>query len=381
MGNIRTSKRSLKITKANLSSLMACALALPGLGLEAVQAQSVTRAPIIRLEYNYYKERQENGGDRISVKAPQFWFKAPLNSRTEMEGSLVVDSVSGASPQYLNSISGASGIGIEDQRRAADFKLTRYFDRYSIGAGVVISDEDDYLSRGGVIDARLWSADKNTVVSFSTGFHNDDITSTNNRSLHESRKTEDFLIGVTQVIDQVSLVQFNLTWATSDGYHSDPYKFFDSRPQSRDQFAFLTRYNRYFKELGSSLHADYRYYWDSWSLESSMFELAWYQPLGKVWTIKPNVRYYTQTPAEFFSTVYPPQDYNSIYSTDFRLSGFGSVSTGIKLIRDLGDGLSTDLKFEYIYQSPGLKFGSPGAALFDSLGQRIISVGLTKKFK
>lgn len=132
----------------NLKALMSAALALPGLALEA-KAQTISDSPEFRFEYGHYRERQSvdiNGRTkRIRINAPQIWFKAPLLNKTEVEAILVLDSVSGASPIYLSTLSGASAKGVSDIRRAGDIKFTQYFDSFSLGLAGSVSNEDDYF--------------------------------------------------------------------------------------------------------------------------------------------------------------------------------------------------------------------------------------------
>ncbi len=65
--------------------------------------------------------------------------------------------MSGASPQFHDSLSGASGIGVHDYRAAGDGKLTKYFDRWAVGVGGAYSHERDYISRSVAVDVRTWT--------------------------------------------------------------------------------------------------------------------------------------------------------------------------------------------------------------------------------
>jgi hypothetical protein len=85
----------------------------------------------------------------------------PLSDTLVAEGSLVYDSMSGASPLYYNALSGASGLGVTDYRTAGDVKMTRYLDGAAVGVGAAVSSGRDYLSRALSLDVRLASADRN----------------------------------------------------------------------------------------------------------------------------------------------------------------------------------------------------------------------------
>jgi hypothetical protein len=191
------------------------------------------------------------------------------------EGSLVFDSMSGASPLYYNTLSGASGVGVTDYRTAGDFKLTKYFNGMAIGVGAAASSERDYLSRAASLEWRIFSDDRNRTWAFVFGGANDRINPTNGIVVNAPRNTLDFLVGVTQALSANSIVQSNLTYSRGHGYYSDPYKTLDTRPTHRAVFAWLTRYNQYLPAPDATLRLSYRYLRDSFGLTSNAFEATW----------------------------------------------------------------------------------------------------------
>lgn len=363
-----------------LEALLTSALAIPGIAsIKPARAQNIAEFPIVRFQYAYYRDYQDNG-DRMEVQAPMVELRSPLGSTTEIEAGIAVDTMSGASPLYLDTLSGASGIGVDDERWVEDVKITQYFDSFSVGAGVVYSSEDDYDSLGGLVEVRVWTPDKNTVVTGGISGNSDRISSTNDSSLHETRDTGNLLVGVTQIIDARSLVQSNLTYTSSQGYHSDPYKTFDNRPRSRDHIASLTRYVLAFPTLDSSLHTDYRFSFDSWNVKSHMVEVAYYQTLGENWIVRPNFRYYTQSAADFFPGTFPPPEQDSFFSADQRLSAFGSLTFGGMVSRNLGAGLSADVSYSFMQQRDNLRPGG-GTKGIEPFFAHIAVLGFTKQFK
>lgn len=364
---------------ANFKRLASLALTIPGLSVvKDVAAQSGPEKPELRLQYGFYQDYQRHLERRIDVNAPSIWFRAPLSQSSQLEGGVQMDSVTGASPYYLDALSGASGIGVNDLRRSADLKYTHYFDRVSVAAGGSISVEDDYASRGGNGEVKWWTADKNTTLTFGFGGHADNIKSTNYANLDEFRGTYDYLLGITQNINKRSFIQSNLAGAFSDGFHSDQYKYGDNRPRSREQYAWLNRYRLFFPESGNSLHVDYRFAFDSWSIDSHTVDVAWYHPIGS-WIVRPRIRYYTQDKAFFYSSDYPPETWGEhFYSTDFRLAEFGSLTTGVQFIKELSDGVSWDFSFDFMQQRTDLRFHR--SDLVDPIYAYYIVTGITKKF-
>jgi len=254
-----------KIIGDRSAALVAAALALPGILPTTALAQSAPDEGVVALRYYDYRDWQP-GVDRMSVKSPSLYAFVPLSDTLTIEGSLVYDSVSGASPIYHDTVSGASGRGIGDYRTAGDAKVTKYFGDSSLAVGAAYSHEQDYISRAASLEWRTWSADRNRTYAIGFGAAKDRINAVegvNAPVLDQPRETYDYLLGITQVLDAESVVESSLTWSDGRGYFSDPYKLHDMRPDHRRILAWLTRYNRYFATPDATLQLGYRYLDDS----------------------------------------------------------------------------------------------------------------------
>jgi hypothetical protein len=97
------------------SALLAAALALPGIVPIDARAQAAPDRGWIELKYLDYRDWQP-GADRMTVRSPSLYAAIPLSDTLVAEGSLVFDSMSGASPLYYNTLSGASGDRVTDYR-------------------------------------------------------------------------------------------------------------------------------------------------------------------------------------------------------------------------------------------------------------------------
>ena len=208
-------------------AIIAAALALPG--VHGAHAESAPERGEMAIKYLQYKDSQP-GLKRISVKAPAVYVLAPLSPQWAIEGSLVSDSVSGATPRYHSSISGAT-LRMSDQRDAGNVKVTRYFERSSYAVGLSRSKENDYDSTALSFDAGFSSEDNNRTWTIGLGLSSDKIGSTNDATLHETRQTAEFAVGVTQALTAIDLMQVNADLHRGRGYFSDPYKEPDIRPR------------------------------------------------------------------------------------------------------------------------------------------------------
>ena len=335
-------------------SLLAAAMALPGLAATLAsgiaQAEEPPDHAALDLRYLYYRDYQP-GERRMRISAPSFYLIAPFAERYSVSGSFVTDSMSGASPLFHDTLSGASGIGVNDLRKAGDLKLTRYFDRAAVAAQFAYSTEKDYVSRAYSVEGRVSTPDNNTTIALGAGFTYDDINSENLVARGEHKRTADVILGVTQVLSPNDIIQSNVTYARGRGYYDDPYKAIDVRPDFRNQLAWLTRWNHHFSALDSTLRLSARYYRDTFGVRAITLGGEWVQPFGS-WSLTPGLRYYTQSAADFYFGPPFPQVFrlNQPYSADQRLSAFGAITAGIKVAKSFAGGWRADFKIEHYEQ-------------------------------
>ena len=257
-------------------------------------------------------------------------------------------------PQLVHILSSAS----PETRKQIDFNLGREWNEAALDLGGGVSDEDDYQSRFGSLNARWDFNRKLTSLSLGLSYTDSDINAlldhdaisyifetsdglrtyngthdsqilivgpTRNRLLQGERQDWGGVLGLTQVVDKESLLQANLGFTRSTGYLDNPYKavttifvdpeqtpgpsgellgdiraLLESRPDERNQWTGSLRYAHYLEGLDAAVHFGYRLSHDDWGITAHTFEADWVQPLGTGWTITPRVRYYSQHAADFY---------------------------------------------------------------------------------
>jgi hypothetical protein len=357
---------------------MRAALALPILALPAkAGAAEVGEVGFAMLGY---KER-----GLMKVSEPVLWGRVEFAEVWEVRGSALVDIITGASPQVVTNQSGRpmqtlTGASVRERRYAGDLKVTRRFDDFALSVSRALSDEHDYHSRAFGIEGRGDFNQRNTTAIVGFGKSNDRINSADDPLLNKQRVTKEYLAGVTQVISPTALVQTTLNWSRGEGWFNDPYKltftFFptgfpvvvqDRRPEHRATLAWLTRYRAHFPAARGTLQADYRYYRDDWGIRAHTLEVAWQQELNERWSVRPALRYYTQSAADFYSPVVPTRPPPAILSSDQRLSAFGGLSPSLRLTRRFANAITVEGTAGYVHNASSLRFGGSGNPAFETL--------------
>jgi hypothetical protein len=362
-------------------ALLAAALALPGVMPACANAQAAPDQGVVALRYYDYRDWQP-GAERMTVRSPSLYALVPLSDAWTVEGSLVYDAMSGASPLYHDALSGASGLGVTDYREAGTVRATRYFDGSALAVGAAYSHERDYISRAASLEWRTWSADRNRTYALGFGAARDRIDSTNDVAVDQHRETYDYLVGVTQVLSAEAVVESSVAWSDGRGYYSDPYKLLDGRPHTRRVLAWLTRYNQYVPAADATLRLAYRYLDDSFGDRSQMVEASWVQGLPHGFTLTPTLRYLTQSAAGFyrdppFPVTFLPDESNT---ADTRLSAYGAITVGLRLAKSFAGGVDVDLAFNFYRQRAGWRAGGGGSPGLEEFSARWIEFGLAKRF-
>lgn len=373
-------------TNANLGGVLAAALLLPGVAAPAM-AETAPEQGTVGLKLANYRDWQP-GLDRVKVDAPSIYVLAPLGTHWSLEGSLVNDAVSGASPRYHSAISGASKM--DDSRTAGDVKLTRHDDRQAWAIGVASSSEHDYRSNTLSGEWRISSDDNNRSWNFGLAYSDDQIGSSDDPTLDKRRRTWQLMAGVTQAWTPVDLLQVNLGASIGRGFYSDPYKFPDLRPDERRQTTALLRWNHHFETIGATLRTGWRIYDDSWGVRSHTLDAAWVQPVAAGWSVTPMLRYATQRAARFYydpvydntlGEPFPPGfDRLRHYSADQRLSAFGAATAGLRIDWQVDPQWKLDVSYERYEQRSDWRLGGDGSPGLAAFSARWWQLGVSRSF-
>ncbi|MBL4797981.1 MAG: DUF3570 domain-containing protein [Oleispira sp.] len=328
-----------------LTALSAAALAIPSIAEVAPEDREISYRYSSYQEEDAPRERVFQGSlERYSIDVHQIGFRTPIGDSWYLASELQYETMSGASPTqtYKNdegdSVLLMSGASINEER--IDFKIApkKYFKDGTAGGLIAYSTENDYESIALGLDGTLEIYDKHTTLIGSLSFSDDtlsptdpDISDARAAADGEKRKSFSMYEGISQVLNKYSVLQVGIGYTKLSGYLSDPYKFFDLRPDSREQLTLSAQHKQFINVLdGAAIISNYRYYNDDWGVSSHTLDVKWSQQFDiSHYRIiaSPLLRYYTQTRADFYSLQQtPPVD--QLNSSDSRLSTYGAITFG-----------------------------------------------------
>jgi hypothetical protein len=326
---------------------------------------------VVRYKFQDYQER----GGRIAVEVHSAAVEKDFgpNARLKVEG--VIDAIAGATPNGQPAPAGSDQVPLSkltERRKAWNATLSHQFHRVNIAVGAANSRESDYVSAGWSLSTLTDFNQKNTTLLAGIAGTDDDIR-VFHQSERETKRTNDFIVGLTQLLDPQTSVALNLTFGRQRGYLSDPYKlvqkdtevfpgvflpftFAENRPTERDKWIALAVINRAFRELHAAIDFSYRFYHDSYDTNAHTLDLGWFQNLGERVIVRPGMRFYEQSAADFYyyrldgTPVTPtrglPRKNGPFYSSDYRLSAMQTFTYGLKIVWDATDALQFDVAYE-----------------------------------
>jgi hypothetical protein len=335
-------------------------------GLGALAAREAVGQSTLDARFLFYKE--SNG--RNQVLNPLIFYKPDLGpGNGELGVQIGYDSLSGASPtggypsaDVTTSASGSTNskesfpqAKYSDARKSGSLTYGLKFGAHLPSIDVSYSKENDYEARSvGLSDAWTMAGGRGTL-HFGAAISRD-IVSPVTTGAHLPKDTNSFALGWTWVLAERDLLDVSGSLMLVSGYLDDPYKVVpigtinsntnvpERRPDSRQRFAFLVKYGHYYLWDGA-VKASYRYYHDDWSIQAHTLDVTYDQKVGPSWIVSPRVRFYTQTGASFYGSLFASPE--TFMSADSRLSPFWSVLGGLTVTHQLSEAVSLNLGFTY----------------------------------
>lgn len=330
------------------------------------------------VDYRYEDYQEDNA--RMHIQTHAVAFGAKLTSNVEVDGELVYDSVSGATPNgglptpnratWLTEIK-------PDVRKAGSISVAIGWGINTTTPQFAYSLENDYESYGYSLNHAFEFNDKNTTVTLGAAITHDRNFAKSLGGDTRHKDSADFLLGVTQLLGPKTYVTANLTIGTAHGYLDDPYKavhipyypdplnqdpaavtFRESRPRQRDKQIGYLSLTHFVTPLNASIETSYRLYHDSYDILSHTLTVSWYQKIGKHLILAPMFRFVDQSAADFYMTQLPgdytlndPNDpfYAPLpqhYSSDYRLAALQTFTYGISATIKIKEHFGIDLGFK-----------------------------------
>ena len=335
--------------------------------------------PGLSLHYEYYQD-----ANKVTSQTPGFDVLAKVAPNWSVSLDAEVDGVTGASrvsrqdpydyrgviqdkpvPGVLDGIAGASKYEFRVSQTA---HVTYSHNGDIVSVGYYDSKEDDYFSAAPMLDLATDLFDRNTTLGVSLSYFNDmfvqhSITDSSGLVVGSGKKKlYSMQASVTQSFTPLTLGSVAVQRILSLGYLNKPYnpvlvplptpvydsgagawKYYnDPLPEAMDNrkvaLAFsgelVQGYTFIPNHLGS-IRINYRYYTDTWGIQSHTIDNEWSQYLTENLYMRIRYRYYTQGAANFVYASYNGTE--PFRTSDIKYYPFTSNMFGLKLGGNIPD--------------------------------------------
>ena len=285
--------------------------------------------------------RYDGGG--VTIDGPSLLVRKKFLEKFSVSANYYVDMVSSAS---IDVVTTASPYKEQRDQYSLTFDTMRGKTTYSLG--YTNSKENDYQADTAFFGlSHDLFGDLTTIsMSFARGWdivqQRDAITGGVDPNFREHVDRRTYSMGLSQVLTRNLVAGASFETITDEGFLNNPYRtvryvdptsavgfsFEDEiYPRTRTSNAVSIR-GRYFLPYRAAVHAEYRYYNDTWGILAHTGELGYTHPLGEKWIFDLKYRYYTQDAADFFSDLFPRAQAQNFLARDKELSTFVSHTAG-----------------------------------------------------
>jgi hypothetical protein len=270
-------------------------------------------------------------GGGVTASGPALLVRKSLADRVSLTGSYYVDAVSNASIDVVTSAS-----PFRERRTEYGFGLDYAVRDSLITLATTTSKEPDYTADSVSLDVSQETFGGMTTVALGFSRGSDKVLKHGDPTFNDAVKRWQYRAGVTQILTPTWLASANLEIIAEDGFLGSPYRaarVFGAAVQERNP---RTRSSRALKfrvigDLGSrnAVHAEYRYFWDTWAIKAHTGEVGYSRYFGDLWLADAFLRFYSQKHALFYSDNAPAE--TTYVSRNRQLSTFNSLGLGAKL--------------------------------------------------
>lgn len=303
-------------------------------------------------------------GGGVTIDGPSLLVRKKFAEKYAVNASYYVDMVSSAS---IDVITTASPYQEERTQYGVGFEYLR--GKVTYAASFSNSTENDYdADTASLSISQDMFGDLTTVALFFTrGW--DDVTRRGDATFADQVDRRIYGVNVSQVATRNLILGLSFETITEEGFLNNPYRqvrFVDPDaalgysyeselyPRTRTGNALALR-ARWYLPYRAALQADYRFYSDTWDINASTAEVAYTHPLDDAWTFDVHFRFYTQNAAEFYSDLFPREDFQNFLARDKELAAMQSQSLGFGVAYEFKPGrieflgkAAVNLKYDHI---------------------------------
>jgi hypothetical protein len=267
-------------------------------------------------------------GGGVKIDGPSVLVRKQVAKSISLVGNYYVDMVSSASIDVVTQASPYT-----EERTQWSLGMDYLRGNTSMNLSYVSSVESDFDAETFGFSVSQDMFGDLTTLTLSYAYGNDLVGDVTDPTFEEENTRQHYGVGLTQILTRNMIASLNFETITDEGFLNNPYRsvrYFDSNvalgyswepelyPGTRTSNALGLRL-KYYLPYRAAIEGEYRYFADTWDINSHTASIAYTQPFGK-WTFTGKYRFHDQTGAHFYSDLFPRSEATNFRGRDKELS-------------------------------------------------------------
>ena len=279
-------------------------------------------------------------GGGVEIDGPSVLVRKKAGKNLSIVGNYYMDMVSSASIDVVTTASPYT-----EERKQWSLGADYLRGDTTMRVGYTNSKESDY-------DANTYSFSVSqdmfgslTTLTLSYALGNDTVGKSGDPAFERDLDKQIYGVGLTQILTKNLIATLNFETMTDEGYLNNPYRsvrYFNASdslgrgysfeeelyPNTRTSNALGIR-ARYFLPYRAAIESEYRFFKDTWDIESHTASLTYVHP-WRDYTFEGKFRYHDQTGAHLYSDLFPRSEATNFRGRDKELSPLTTYTYRLK---------------------------------------------------
>ena len=279
-------------------------------------------------------------GDGVEIDGPSVLVRKKVGKNLSVVGNYYVDMVSSASIDVVTTASPYT-----EERKQWSLGADYLRGDTTLRVGYTNSKESDYDANTYNFSVSQDMFGSLTTLTLSYALGNDTVGKSGDPAFERDLDKQIYGVGLTQIFTKNLIATLNFETMTDEGYLNNPYRsvrYFNASdslgrgysfeeelyPNTRTSNALGIR-ARYFLPYRAAIESEYRFFTDTWDIESHTASLTYVHP-WRDYTFEGKFRYHDQTGAHFYRDLFSRSEATNFRGRDKELSPLTSYTYRLK---------------------------------------------------
>lgn len=267
-------------------------------------------------------------GGGVEIDGPSLLMRKQVAKNVSLVGNYYIDMVSSASIDVVTTASPYS-----EERKQYSLGMDYLHANTTMSLGFTNSSESDFDATTYNLSISQDMFGDLTTLTLSYALGDDVVGRSDDDTFSRDNTRQHYGVGLTQILTRNLITTLNFETITDEGFLNNPYRtvrYADSGsplgysyepelyPNTRTSNAVGLR-ARYYLPYRAALQGEYRYFTDTWDIESHTAAISYVHPMDD-WTFTLKYRWHDQTGAHFFNDLFPRAAATNFRGRDKELS-------------------------------------------------------------